>query len=190
MIRFASALLLTGATVLAGCSSGDSSAGLTTASVLGESTAVPSGEGLGIRNDDPRARPVQVAWTSARAQKCGFNFDPARLRQTYMAYESSQGAANLGEIEKAYDQTVASIRTKTGPAEDYCTDRKGREIKADLTRHLAGDYRPNLPQPKVAVAECGGLFATQCDSGEKKDFKAKDFWADQTNKKTGAKNEQ
>ena len=190
MKRFASALSLAGAVtcaaLLAGCgSSSNTSAGLTTASILGEGSAASSGETLGIRNDDPMARPVQVAWTSARAQKCGFNFDAASLKSTYLAYEASQGG-NVASAEKIYDQTANTIKTRTGPAEDYCSDRKSREIKADLQRHLAGNYTPNLPQPKAEVAQCG-LFGGQCDSGEKKEFAPKDFWQDQVDRRNGTR---
>ena len=191
MTRFAYAIATIVAGLLAGCSGtpgSGSSAGLTTASILGDAPASQSSsETLGIKNDDPRARPVQVAWTSARAQKCGYNFDPARLKSTYLAYEASQGAASVPEIEKTYDKTLTTIKASIGNADEYCTDKKGREIKADLTRHLAGDYRPNLPQPKQEVAACGGLFALACDSGEKKNFAAKDFWQDQVDKKNGTR---
>jgi hypothetical protein len=187
---FAAGLVL-GPAGLVGCgaSGPGTGAGLTTASILGDTPSAASGETLGIRNDDPMARPVQVGWTSARAQKCGFNFDAARLKSTYLAYEASQGG-NVANAEKIYDQTANTIRTRTGPAEEYCTDRKSREIKADLTRHLAGDYTPNLPQPKPDVAQCGGIFGGACDQGEKKAFNARDFWNDQQNAKTGTRNAQ
>ena len=191
MTRFALALALASAALLAGCgSSSNSGAGLTTASILGDAApSTSSSETLGIRNDDPMARPVQVAWTSARAQKCGYNFDPASLKSTYLAYEASQGG-NVASAEKIYDQTANTIRTRTAPADEYCSDRKGREIKADLQRHLAGDYRPNLPQPKQDAAQCGGIFGGACDSGDKQAFEAKEFWKDQENRKTGTRNAQ
>ena len=89
---------------LAGCGSGSGS-GLSTASVLGEAPASATAENPGITKSDPMARPVQVAWTSARAEKCGFSFDAARLKASYLAYEQSQGtdAAKLGNITKSYD---------------------------------------------------------------------------------------
>ncbi len=186
MARFAFMIGLTVAAALTGCgSSSNPGAGLTTASILGDAPA-SAGETLGIRNDDPMARPVQVAWTSARAQKCGFNFDAATLKSTYLAYEGSQGS-NLANVEKIYDQTTTTIRSSTGNAEEYCTDRKSREIKADLQRHLAGNYAPNLPQPKAQAAQCGGLFGGVCDSGEKKDFNSKDFWQEQVDRKNGTR---
>jgi len=160
-------LLLTG--LHAGCGSGAS--GLTTASVAGDSP--------GITNEDPLARPIQVAWTSARAQRCGFNFDTAKMRTNYLSYEQRQGAAGeqLGKIQSTYDGTFKTISGKVSSDPDYCTDKRSNEIKADLQRHLAGDYKPNLPKPQAAVAQCGGLFGGSCDSGASdKKFETKDFY--------------
>ena len=62
--------------------------GLTTASILGEAPAAAGGDTAGVSNSDPLARPVQVAWTAARAQKCGFQFDAARLKTNYLTSEA------------------------------------------------------------------------------------------------------
>src|SRR5512145_1854197 len=74
MDRFArelvSGLLLAAAVVCAGCSG---------ASGLFGTSAAADGPGT-MNNDNPIARPIAVAWTSARAQRCGFFFDPAKLR--------------------------------------------------------------------------------------------------------------
>ena len=49
------------------------------------------------------AKPVQVAWTSARAQKCGFNFDPGKLKANYIASEQRAGAdaARMANVDKS-----------------------------------------------------------------------------------------
>ena len=108
-----------------------------------------------ISNDDPMARPVAVAWTSARAKRCGFYFDPAKLRTSYLAYEARQASGEqYAKIEKTYDTTYKATSEKVSQDVDYCSDRKALEIKADLERHLAADYTPNLPKPKT-VASCG-----------------------------------
>ncbi len=88
----ASALLLAGTALHAGC--GNSASGLTTGSA-----EAPGALG----NADPMARPVAVAWTSARAKRCGFYFDPAKLKINYLSYERTQGAGNeqLANIEKS-----------------------------------------------------------------------------------------
>ena len=118
-----------------------------------------------------------MAWTSARAQRCGFNFDTAKLRATYLAYESRQGAAGeqLAKIQNSYDTTFKTISGRVSADPDYCTDKKSADIKVDLTRHLAGDYTPNLPKPKVEVS-CG-LFGGACDSGQTDEkFESKKFY--------------
>src|SRR5690242_4134541 len=119
------ALLLTGAIVLAGC--GNSASGLTTGSAAKGDTPAP------ISNDDPLARPVAVAWTSARAQRCGFFFDAGKLRSSYLAYEAKQSSSEqLSKAEKTYDSTIKTISERISADPEYCTDRKGNEIKADL----------------------------------------------------------
>ncbi|HEU0061801.1 MAG TPA: hypothetical protein VFR19_18100 [Hyphomicrobiaceae bacterium] len=169
MLRFArlltAGLLLAGAALTAGC--GGNAAGLTTSSTGGDSK-VPS-------NDDPLARPTFVAWTSARAKRCGFFFDAAKLKASYLAYESKQGksAGDLANFERVYDQTFKSTSDSAWASDDYCTEKKGAEIKQELARHLGGDYAPNFPKPKV-VADCG-IFG--CSPGASEEpFDSKKFW--------------
>jgi hypothetical protein len=172
----AGALLLAGTVLHAGCSNG--SASLTT----GSTSVLPPDAPSAISNEDPMARPVAVAWTSARAKRCGFYFDPAKLRTSYLGYESRQAAGEqYAKIEKIYDTTYKTTSEKVSLDVDYCSDRKALEIKADLERHLAGDYTPNLPKPK-AVASCGFLG---CASGPDENFTSKKFWSDQS-KQPGA----
>jgi hypothetical protein len=107
----------------------------------------------------PTDRAIQVASTSARAEKCGYNFDAARLRASYLAAEGQQGLApaDAATVEKLYDMTRGKVAAVLRPNDDYCSDEKTREIKADLTRHMAGDFSA---KPRVAEAEAsgGGLF--------------------------------
>jgi hypothetical protein len=172
MKRFAQAgacaLLLAGTVLHAGCS--NSSAGLTTGS-LG---LLPADAPAAVSNEDTMARPVAVAWTSARAKRCGFYFDPAKLKTSYLAYEATQGAAGeqYGKIEKAYDTSYRVTSEKISLDPDYCTDSKGLEIKANLERHLAGDYTPNLPKPKH-IASCGFWG---CTSSSDVPLNSKKFW--------------
>lgn len=176
MKRFAqsgvAALALAGLALLAGCSGG--SAGLMTSST---GLAAPDAPGA-LNNEDPMARPVAVAWTSARAKRCGFYFDPAKLKTNYLAYEAARGATGeqYGKIEKAYDTSYRTTTDKVSSDPDYCSDRKGLEIKADLERHLAGDYTPNLPKPKP-VASCG--FWGCKSSADEEAFDQKKFWTEQ-----------
>lgn len=120
---------------LAGCSSSDG--GVTTGSL---SSLLP---GSKPKQADPVTdRALQVAATSARASKCGYNFDPAKLKAQYIAYETGQGAP-ADRVGKIYDTALASVAGKIGPPDEYCTDERTATIKADLTRHLAGDYAPS-----------------------------------------------
>jgi hypothetical protein len=165
MIRLALSLGAAGALVgtwlLAGCSS---SAG----SLTGGAAEVG-----GMKNDDPMARPVGVAWVAARAKRCGFYFDPAKLRTSYLAWERGQGGAadQYAKIESTYDTTFKRTYDMVAVDASYCTEYRGSEIKGDLQRYLGGDYSPNLPKPKV-VANCG-FFG--CNSSDVP-FGGKGFW--------------
>jgi len=169
----ASGLLLAAAGLHAGC--GSSASGL----ITGTAPAAADAPGSLI-NEDPRARPIAVAWTSARAHRCGFYFDPTKLRASYLAYEAKQaGAEQLTKAEKSYDATFKVIRGRVSSDPDYCSDRKTAEIKADLQRHLAGDFTPKLPQPKK-VESCG--FFGCGDGSSDEPFDAKKYWEDQQKK--------
>ena len=167
-------LLLTAAALHAGCSG---AGGLLTGA-----TAAADAPGK-LSNDDPTARPIAVAWTSARAVRCGFNFDPAKLKASYLAYEGKQsGPDQLVKAEKSYETTFKAIRDRVSSDPEYCTDGKSREIKADLTRHLAGDFTPKLPQPKV-VESCGFFGCPEAKRDEPWD--ANKWWESEAAKRGG-----
>ena len=170
MDRFARSLafgVMLAAAGLAGCSGGGG--GLLTGSTAAADAPAK------VVADDPSARPMAVAWTSARAQRCGFFFDPAKLRASYLAYEARQSSPDqLGKAEQTYDQTFKKIRAEVASNPEYCSDTKSAEIKKDLTRHLAGDFTPNLPKPKV-VESCGFL-GMGCTDGEEKKWDQGKFW--------------
>jgi hypothetical protein len=173
--------------MLAACgNSGGGQSNLSTASILGEAPASASGDRPGVTKDDPMARPVQVAWTSARAQKCGFNFDANRLKSSYITYEQGQGAdaTRLGSIDKTYDMTVGKIKGTIADANTYCTDKQSAAIKSDLTRHLAGNYEPNFPEDKKVAG--GGLFGG-LEPVKVDKFDANQIWRDLEDRKNGAK---
>jgi hypothetical protein len=169
MIRFAQpvacGVLLALSALHAGC--GNSASGLTTG------TAETSSE-KGFSNDDPMARPAHVGWIAARGKRCGFYFDPAKLKATYLGYEGKQGhpAAHMAKIEQTYETTFNST-LKTALADpDYCNERRATDIKAELSRHLGGDFTPNFPKPKP-VASCGFLG---CTMPSEEPFDSKKFW--------------
>jgi multidrug resistance efflux pump len=132
------------ALALGGCSGG----GLTTGSLFGSSQAgnVAAAQPVVTSSD----RVVQVAAVSARAAKCGFNFDPVALKTGFMTAESKLATdqAALDKTEREYDTLRGKVATAISKEPDFCSDAKTRDIKADLTRHLAGDFTPK--QVKVA----------------------------------------
>lgn len=96
-----------------------------------------------MRPDDPLARPTQVAWTSARATRCGFIFSPEQLRANYLASELRYGyhPNQMKKIEKAYDYTRESVLVQINKDPAYCSKDRLDAIRVDLNRYLAGDYR-------------------------------------------------
>lgn len=119
--------------------------GVTTGSLFGSSQPKPV-------TDERTERALEVAATSARASRCGYNFDPARLRTAYLAYETAQGGTpeQVAKAEKVYDFTRTSLVQKIAKEEDFCTEAKTKDIKASLTKNLAGDFSAT---PKKVVAE-------------------------------------
>jgi len=158
-MKAAGLTLALAAVALGGCSAG---AGLTTGSLLGEDKPVAPA------NDAP-ARAFQVGTVSARAVKCGFNFDPAKLKANYLAYEGTQPNADAAKTEKIYDVSFNGVAKAVVSERGYCTDAKTRTIKADLGRHLAGDYTPRAPEPQ----QDEGLFSGWGSSGDAPAMKVK-----------------
>lgn len=180
-----------GSLALGGCSNSGSS-GISTASLLDGAPSGATGEAAAIKNDDPNARAVQVGWTAARAQRCGFIFDAAKLKSNFLAAEAARGSGpgTSTNPEKAYDQSFTSISAKIKDEADYCSKKKSDEIKADLQRHLAGNYDANLPNQNQKVATSGGFFDGLISDEPQKAFDQKNFWNDQAAKKSGAKGAQ
>jgi len=102
----------------------------------------------------PTNRAFQVASTSARAQKCGYNFDPVKLRTQFLAAEGAVDPASVDQLGRIYDTAYnGTTKAISGQGENYCSSQKVATIKSALSRHLAGDYTP--PPPAV---EDEGLF--------------------------------
>ena len=123
------------ATALAGCSG---ASGLTTGSIFGEHEP-PKKEAI----NDPPMRAFQVGTVSARAIKCGFNFDPAKLKTNYLAYERQTAGVDMPKVERIYDVSFNGVAKAVATETDYCSRGKDAAIKADLGRHLVGDYSPS-----------------------------------------------
>lgn len=174
MLRFARpfslSLLLAAAGVVAGCSGGGGNIITgTTASATESPGALPP--------ENPLARPTGIAWTSARAEKCGFYFDSTKLRASYLAYEAKQSPPDqMPKLQQAYDNTFKMIGQRVTADPDYCTDRKSAEIKAELTRHLAGDFTVKpIPKPKE---ECGFLGCLDTPKSDEA-WDTKKFWKEE-----------
>lgn len=141
MARHALALLGI-ATLLSGC--GASLGNVTTGSLFGGAAKVPAPP-----PNDPTARAMQVATTSARALKCGFNFDPAKLRTQFLASETAAAPAESIKLIQIYDTAFSGIsKAVAGQGEAYCSASKTGAIKQALNRHLAGDFTPTPPEPE------------------------------------------
>ena len=97
-----------------------------------------------VTPQDPLARPIQVAWTSARASHCGFMFDPVKLKADFMADEARRGVNpyELQRYSQAYDYTRDSVLDTIKHDTNYCTKERNDAIRADLRRYIAGDYTP------------------------------------------------
>lgn len=125
----------------AGCSG--TSSGLTTSSIFGGETAQASQAG-GPPPSTPTDRALQVAATSARAQHCGFVFDAATLKSSFLAAEQQAGrsADEMNKIDRQYEYTRTTIASAVSQDPGYCSESAARTIKADLARHRAGDFTP------------------------------------------------
>ncbi|MEZ5815515.1 MAG: hypothetical protein R3D44_00350 [Hyphomicrobiaceae bacterium] len=135
------------ALALGACSSGS---GLTTGSLFGgpSKAAAPA-----LAPETITDRVVYVGTTAARAQRCGYVFDPAALRQSYLSYETQQGATPdaMARAEKSYDYTVLSVTKSIAGDADYCSEEKTSVIKRDLTKVLAGDFSSTTRKPAPNV---------------------------------------
>jgi hypothetical protein len=102
-------------------------------------------EARSVAPQDPLARPIQVAWTSARASHCGFVFNPDQLRSNFMAAEARGGASpeQMQKIEHAYDYTLQSVAATIKDNLNYCNKDRTAAIRRDLNRYLSGDYTPS-----------------------------------------------
>jgi hypothetical protein len=95
-----------------------------------------------MNESDPLSRPVQVAWTAARASHCGFIFQPAQLRANYLNQMQRLGTppSELRRMEEAYDYTYESVTDTIQDQPKYCTKAKTDAIRKDLNQYLAGNF--------------------------------------------------
>ena len=155
-ITIATAATLSLSLAFGGC--GASIPSLSTGSLLGGSNTAKENRDP----NDPVARAMGVAATSARALKCGYNFDPGKLKSQYLTYETTASPmADQARLAQIYDTSFSSV-SKTIVAkekeeeEQYCVPDRTARIKAALNRNLAGDY---TPPPSEAPEDSGGIFS-------------------------------
>jgi len=115
--------------------------------------------------NDPLARTLQVARVSARAQRCGFHFDPSKLKANFLGAEGREPGADvaaLAKLDQTYTVTFNATLKVISAEESYCSDARIAHVKGDLTRHLAGDFGPSpafeAPEEPGLVSFGGGLF--------------------------------
>lgn len=152
---------------------------MSTGSLFGGTTEAAAPAAAAGPSNDPTSRAFQVGSVSARAVKCGYHFDPAKLRTSFLASESGAVApTDLPRVEKVYDTAFNGVTKAVAGQSGYCTPDKTADIKANLTRHLAGDFTPS--PPKAVPKEDGGWFSNwggAQDGGPK--FGSGDWWSKQ-----------
>lgn len=98
------------------------------------------------RDNDPATRTMDVAATSARAIKCGYNFDPAKLKNNFLTTQSAANPTDLPKLTQIYDASFNTVSKALVSKPDYCSAEKTARIKLALNRHLAGDFTPSPPE--------------------------------------------
>ena len=159
LARNASAAMLA-CLALAGCANAPLPS-LTTGSLFGSKPDAQAAAAPVVRND-PTTRALQVSRTAAKAQRCGFYFDSAKLKGSFMASEGAQPGADvaeLGKLDKVYTSVFNGTTKAVSADEAYCSEARTKYIKNELTRHLAGDYSPGAAFQDPNAQEDGGLFA-------------------------------
>jgi hypothetical protein len=138
--------LVSAAAGLAGCGGGS---GLSTGSLIGGPEAAQAGPKPVTASD----RAVYVAANVARAQRCGFYFDPEQVKANYTTSEQQAGTPPeaMQKILKEYDVTRQAVLSATANDAGYCTEGRTREVKAALSRQLAGDFNPPQKRQDVNV---------------------------------------
>lgn len=161
--RVACVLVFGAAAVVAGCSNAPLPS-LTTGSLFGSKpdaqAAAPAGAPA-VKND-PMTRSLQVSRVAAKAQRCGYNIDTAKLKGNFLAAEGTQAGADVAELaklDKVYTSSFNGTMKAVSADQSYCSEARTAHVKADLTRHLAGDYAPGTPFKDPNADDDGGLFS-------------------------------
>lgn len=138
--------LAAAAAVLGGCGAASS---LSTGSLIGGPAASAAAPKPVTASD----RALYVAANVARAQRCGFYFDPEQVKASFVAAEQQVGTPPdaMQKVVREYDYTRQTVLASTANDPAYCTEGRTREVKAVLTRQLAGDFNPPQKRQDVNV---------------------------------------
>lgn len=139
---------------LAGCSKPDAAPAPSFTSSTA-AIATPAADQPQVVNDAD-TRVLQVAWTSARADKCQFYYDLPKLKAAYLASEVQGGASEveMSRIDKAFEFTRASVAGRLATKSNYCQDERNvRAVKSDLARYLTGDFSARAVTAQTAAVE-------------------------------------
>jgi hypothetical protein len=153
---------------LAGC--GASLPGMSTGSLFGGGAKVAPT--TVDRNNDPVERTMDVAATSARAIKCGYNFDPTKLKNDFLTSQTAANPADASKLTQIYDASFNTVSKAIAANADYCSASRTTKIKLALNRHLAGDYTPSPPEPKGDDGSLLGSWKSSSPEGHGADMKA------------------
>ena len=125
---FSAALILQGCAAQTGLSTGSTA-------VVAAPVALENTSNNRIKN---------LAWNSAMAQACGFYFDNAKLKSSFLAYESQAGTPpeSVTKLGASYEKAQGTIRALTASRPEMCTESRLDRIRATMARYLAGDFTP------------------------------------------------
>ncbi|MGH1417468.1 MAG: hypothetical protein ACRBCJ_01270 [Hyphomicrobiaceae bacterium] len=188
MVKFSSvsplsAACLLASLLLAGCSG---ASGLTTGALFGsEDAAKAKAQVAKAPQDTPIKRAYQLGKVSARAVRCGYNFDKEALKSKFLQNESLTGlpVEQISKLNQVHDSAFRGVARAVAKQEDYCTSAKTKIIKASLNRYLAGDFTSDVVRRKT-VAKTGAFdwFDTPAEKNKGPKFGSIDWWAAQDQK--------
>ena len=162
---------------LAGCAGSGSE--LTTAGVLGEEKK----PGNLAMQSTATGRAIQVGSVAARAVKCGFNFDPAKLKSAFLGREAQAGLGvdELAKTEKVYG--VAYSGVAKGVQGDSASLHRS-QIRRDQVRPHPPPRRRFLPAPPREKAD-DSIWASFFDNASVENgpkFGSQEWWDRQKDK--------
>ena len=159
---------------LAGCAGSGSE--LTTAGVLGERE-----EARQPRHEHATGRAIQVGSVAARAVKCGFNFDPAKLKSAFLASEAQAGLGvdELAKTEKVYGVAYSGVAKGVQGMTPHRS-----QIRRDQVRPHPPPRRRFLPAPPREKAD-DSIWASFFDNASVENgpkFGSQEWWDRQKDK--------